>query len=44
MEIMTAIRRGNFDVDLTFMIDEISMSSARIDEFCSYFTRGQLSG
>ena len=29
MEIMTSIRRGYFDVDLTFKIDEISMSSPR---------------
>ena len=29
VEIMTSIRRGNFDVDLTFKIDEISMSSLR---------------
>ena len=29
MEIMTSIRRGNFDVDSTFKIDEISMSSPR---------------
>ena len=27
VEIMTSIRRGNFDVDSTFKIDEISMSS-----------------
>ena len=27
VEIITAIRRGNFDVDSTFKIDEISMSS-----------------
>ena len=29
MEMMTLIRRGNFDVDLTFKIEEISMSSPR---------------
>ena len=29
VEIMTSIRRGNFDVDSTFKIDEISMSSPR---------------
>ena len=29
VEIMTSIRRGNFDVDLTFKIEEISMSSPR---------------
>ena len=29
VEIMTSIRRGYFDVDLTFKIDEISMSSPR---------------
>ena len=26
VEIMTSIRRGNFDMDSTFKIDEISMS------------------
>ena len=29
VEIMTSIRRGYFDVDLTFKIDEILMSSRR---------------
>ena len=29
VEIMTSIRRGNFDMDSTFKIDEISMSSPR---------------
>ena len=29
VEIMTLIRRGNFDVDSTFKIDEISISSPR---------------
>ena len=29
VEIMTSIRRGNFDVDSTFKIDEISISSPR---------------
>ena len=29
VEIMTSIRRGYFDVDSTFKIDEISMSSPR---------------
>ena len=29
VEIMTSIRRGNFDVDSAFKIDEISMSSPR---------------
>ena len=29
VETMTSIRRGNFDVDSTFKIDEISMSSLR---------------
>ena len=29
VEIMTSIRRGNFDVDPTFKIDEILMSSPR---------------
>ena len=29
VEIMTSIRRGNFDVDSTFKIDEILMSSPR---------------
>ena len=37
MEIMTSIRRGNFDVDSTFKIDEISMSSPR--GFFSLFWR-----
>ena len=32
MEIMTLIRRGNFDVDSTFKINEISMSSP-----CGFF-------
>ena len=29
MEIMTSIQRGNFNVDSTFKIDEISISSPR---------------
>ena len=29
VEIMTSIRRGNFDMDSTFKLDEISMSSPR---------------
>ena len=29
VEIMTSIRRGNFDVDSTFKIEEISMSPPR---------------
>ena len=29
VEIMTSIRRGNFDMDSTFKIDEISMSFLR---------------
>ena len=29
VEIMTSIRRGNFDVDSTFKIDKISMSFPR---------------
>ena len=37
MEIMTSIRRGNFDVDSTFKIGEISMSSPR--GFFSLFWR-----
>ena len=32
VEIMTSIRRGNFDVDSTFKVDELSMSSP-----CGFF-------
>ena len=50
VEIMTSIRRGNFDLDSTVKIDEISMSSLReffyvvpMSNRRNYFTRCFLS-